>query len=549
MSQVQEAMPAPETVRTIAQGEVIGLLTASGAHSWRGLPFAASTAGPNRWRAPQPASGWDARREATRFAERCVQLTTPGDEEEGFKPGILVGSEDCLALDIYAPPDAEGKALPVMLWIHGGYNVWGRSSSYDGSLLALAGDVIVVAVQYRLGPLGWFAHRLVRESARDPLDAAASFATLDLIASLRWVGDNIGAFGGDPGKVTVFGESAGGHNVVALLASPLAKGLFHRAIVQSGAFESLSLAEAQGDDGAVRNPSNEIVERLGVKDAEGLRSVSAGELLGAYQKSGHFIDVPRVISDGVVLPSTPMRDAFTSTDTFNAVPIITGTNRDEMKLFFAMDEQKVRKALRVFPVARDQHYYDAVTRYITRVWRIRSVDGPAAMMAEAGHDAVYTYRFDWDDGGRFLMMDLKKLFGAAHTIEIPFVFGVWEALGDADRFLFQKRTLAEREQLSRAMMSYWTSFARDGMPSCDGAPAWDPHGARDGTSMRFDTAGDGGIEVLNGTDDLDRLASDLATDPSLSADARTRIVEEMSDWYFTRPVRAHVGTMVDRLRA
>ena len=115
-------------------------------------------------------------------------MTTPGDKEEGLKPGILVGSEDCLALDIYAPADAGGKALPVMVWIHGGYSVWSRSGSYDGSRLAQAGDVIVVAVQYRLGPLGWFAHPFVRDSARDPEDAAASFATLDMIASPRCAG-------------------------------------------------------------------------------------------------------------------------------------------------------------------------------------------------------------------------------------------------------------------------------------------------------------------------------------------------------------------------
>ena len=542
MAQNDGARMAQATVRKVDQGEVIGLQAQNGAHVWRGLPFAASTAGENRWRAPQPAPGWSGLRDATRFADRCAQLTTPGDEEEGLKPGIIVGSEDCLALDIYAPADAAGQALPVMVWIHGGYNVWGRSGSYDGSRLAKDGNVIVVAVQYRLGPLGWFAHPYVRDSARDPEDAAASFATLDLIASLRWVRDNIAVFGGDPNKVTIFGESAGGHNVVTLLASPLAGGLFHRAIVQSGAFESLSLAEAQGDEGSVRNPSNEIVARLGAMDPEALRAVPVGKLLGAYEKSGHFVDVPRVIADGVALPSTPMRDAFASTDTFNAVPVITGTNRDEMKLFFMMDEQKVRKAWRLFPVARDQDYYDAVTRYVTRVWRIRAVDEPAAMMAAAGHDPVYSYRFDWDDGGRFLMMDFQRLFGAAHSIEIPFVFGVWSSLGDADRFLFQKRTLADRERLHGQMLRYWTSFARDGVPRSDGAPDWPTYGGERGAYLRLDAPRDGGIEVLEGPDDIDRLGADLANDPTLTQDARCRIVAEMREWYFARPVHGRLAT-------
>lgn len=123
--------PAPASVRTIAQGELVGLVADNGAHVWRGLPFAASTAGENRWRAPKPAPGWEGRRETLTFAERCAQLTNQFDRDEGLKPGQLIGSEDCLALDIYAPADAEGKALPVMVWIHGGGNVWGRSSSYD----------------------------------------------------------------------------------------------------------------------------------------------------------------------------------------------------------------------------------------------------------------------------------------------------------------------------------------------------------------------------------------------------------------------------------
>ena len=163
-------------------------------------------------------------------------------------------------------------------------------------------------------------------------------------------------------------------------------------------------------------------------------------------------------------------------------------------------------------------------------------------MASGGHDAVYTYRFDWDDGGRFLVMDFRRLFGAAHTLEIPFVFGVWESLGDADRFLFQKRTRTDREQLSRAMQRYWTSFARDGVPSCVGAPEWPTHGTGEGTSMRFDTVNDGGIELISGTDDIDRLAADLAGDPSLGSDERCRIVAEMGEWYFARPVREQLAT-------
>ncbi|MEL7240679.1 MAG: carboxylesterase family protein, partial [Planctomycetota bacterium] len=154
---------ASETRRSTASGEIVGFVAENGAHVWRGVPFAASTAGENRWRAPQPAESWTGVRESLDFADRCPQLTNAFSAGEGYDPGLRIGSEDCLALDIYAPADAGSKELPVMVWIHGGGNVWGTSQSYDGSRLAVNEDVIIVAVQYRLGPLGWFSHPILRE--------------------------------------------------------------------------------------------------------------------------------------------------------------------------------------------------------------------------------------------------------------------------------------------------------------------------------------------------------------------------------------------------
>ena len=543
---MSDPAPAPVTERTVAQGTVLGFIADSGAHVWRGLPFAASTAGANRWRAPQPPPAWQGTREALTFASRCAQLTTEFDRKDGLRPGLLVGSEDCLALDIYAPPDAEGARLPVMMWIHGGFNVWGRSSAYDASRLAVNEGVIVVAVQYRLGPLGWFSHPALRASASTPEGASACFATLDLIAGLRWIRDNIAAFGGDAGNVSIFGESAGGHNVVTLLASPLASGLFHRAIVQSGSFDSVSVAEAAGDEGDLVNSSGRIAGKLNATTADALRAVSVGELFAAYSIDGGFLDLPRVIQDGVVLPEGPLRDAFASIETFNVVPIMTGTNRDEMKLFYLRNDKVTRKILGLFVVARDQDFYDALTYYIGRVWRIRAVDEPAAMMHGAGHAAVYAYRFDWDDGGRLLLMDFHKLLGAAHGFEIPFVFNNFHHLGDADRFLFQKKTLQDREHLSHVIGGYWASFARDGVPTCSGAPAW-PHWAdRGGSVMRLDAGDDEGIEVMTGADSLDALATDINADPRLDDSGRRMFIDEMGNWMFTRPVRAILAAAVNR---
>ena len=247
----------------MAQGELIGFTAENGAHIWRGVPYGEDTSGKNRWRAPRPAPVWDGVREATAFAPVCPQIATPFTPIEGFVLGELEGSEDCLAMDIYAPSDAVGRSLPVMVWIHGGSNVSGASQMYIGDRLAANEDVIVISVQYRLGPLGWFSHQALRDSADTFEDTSANFGTLDLIASLKWVRDNITAFGGDPDRVTIFGESAGGHNVATLLGSPLAEGLFHQAIIQSGSFDSVSVSDAEGQSGSLTNASRDVAKRLG----------------------------------------------------------------------------------------------------------------------------------------------------------------------------------------------------------------------------------------------------------------------------------------------
>jgi len=536
-------VPSPATVRNVAQGEIIGFIAENGAHVWRGVPYGASTAGENRWRPPQPRPAWPDRRSAVDFASRCAQLTNQGDKDDGLEPGLVIGSEDCLALDIYAPAGSAGPGLPVMVWFHGGGNVWGGSSIYDGSHLAVNENVIIVVPQYRLGPLGWFSHPALRQGSERPLDGAACFATLDLIASLQWVADNITVFGGDREEVTIFGESSGGHNVVTLLASPLAAGLFHRAIIESGSFDSVSVAEAEGTDGELSNTSAELGRRLGATTAAELRAASVEELYAACDPGDSwFLDVPRVIQDGVVLPSHPLRDAFASTETFNPVPIITGTTRDEMKLFYFADERMTKKRLGVLPVARDEDLYDAMAGYLSRVWRIRSVDQPAAVMTDAGHEAVYTYRFDWDDGGKLLFMDFKKLLGAAHGLEIPFVFNRFTHLGDADRFLFQKRTQEDREELSRAIGRYWASFARTGTPTCPGRPDWPPFATNGGSYLRLDTDNDGGIGVVNDTDSLEQVATDLLADRRIDEAERRMIVDEMSNWMFARPIQAEIRT-------
>jgi para-nitrobenzyl esterase len=517
-----------ETATMITQGELVGFIEENGAHVWRGVPFGADTSGENRWRAPHPAPSWDGVRTATKFAPVCAQIATAFTPIEGWVNGRLEGSENCLAVDIYAPADAKGRALPVMLWIHGGSNVSGASQLYLGDRLAVHEDVIVVSVQYRLGPLGWFSHDALRESAEHPHDAAANFGILDLIASLKWVGDNISAFGGDPENITIFGESAGGHNVTTLLASPLANGLFHRAIIQSGSFDSVSIPEAQGVSGDQPNPSKSVTERLG--GSHKFRTASTQEVFDAFElDGGGYMELPTVIQDGVTIPETPLRDVFASSESFNTVPVMTGINKDEMKLFYLLDPKMTKKSLGFLYVARDQGLYDAASDYTSRLWRLRSVDLPAAMMAEAGHDNVYAYQFDWDEGGRVLWMDFSKMLGAAHGLEIPFVFNRFKILGDADKVLFKKKTLKSRDALSRDMGRYWAAFARDGVPAPDGLADWPVYGT-DGQVMHFDSTRDKGVNLRNGGESMTAIIADLKTDTRVNPTQKCEIAVGIGKW-------------------
>ncbi len=519
----------PATQRTIAQGELVGFTTEDGAHSWRAIPFAAPPQGELRWRAPRPPASWDSVRTATQFADRCMQLSNRLNAGEKINPGEIIGSEDCLYLDIYAPPDAAGKDLPVMVWIHGGANVWGRASVYEGSRLAINENVIVVMVQYRVGPLGFFSHEFLRESALDGRDTAANFATLDLIASLEWVRDNISAFGGDADQVTIFGESAGGANVATLLASPLASGLCHRAIIQSGTFGSSSIKMAETEH---HNASNKIIERIGAANADELRNVEPETLFAAYMDGDFaFLDMPTIVDDGVTLPPYPLREAFASPDSFNAVPVITGTNRDEMKFFYFGEPRLIKKKFFLFPTPRDAQFYDRLNHYMARVWRILSVDSIASSMKSAGHDAVYAYRFDWDESGKFGLADFGELVGAGHAVEIPFVFNRFEFFGPRyDKTFFNKETLETREKLSRAMGAYWADFARTGVPNANGAPDWPAWPQEGAALLRFDSDNDGGVSLIDEGDSFERFTADFRADPALDQEKRCAIIKEIEVW-------------------
>jgi len=529
----------PASQRTVETGDLVGFENPLGGHAWLGVPFAKPPVGDLRWRAPDPPEPWQGVREALAIGSACPQLANllAGSEGEG-----VIGSEDCLYLNVFAPRFAarevpsDGARLPVLFWIHGGGNAVGHGGSYDGGRMAAEQNVVVVTTNYRLGALGWFRHPALAETARDARDASGNFGTLDLIRGLEWVRDNVAAFGGDPGNVTIYGESAGGHDVLSLLVAPAAGGLFHRAISQSGGTwtETALRAEAYAADGGAPHSSREIVVRLleqgGASEARAradalsaeetrdlLRGASPQQLIEAYLEGeeGAFgmYDSPRVFREGAVLPAAGIPEAFAAGH-FHRVPVVLGTNRDEVKLFMSGDPEQVWRLFWLFPILRDADRYDRDAEYSSKLWKVSGVDEPAAAMVAAGHTDVYAYRFDWDEQGKLLVTDLSRLLGAAHGLEIPFVFDSFDS--GLMRRLSGGREDPARDALARAMRDYWAEFARTGSPGTGGSghtpwAAWSP-AARGPKVMVLDSSNDGGLrmsdEVLTHDGVMDALMAD-----------------------------------------
>jgi para-nitrobenzyl esterase len=406
-------------------------------------------------RAPQPAEPWTGTLEALEHGSPCPQFASPFGGTEG-RPGTPAGDEDCLYLNVYAPRVAlrevprGGGRLPVMVWIHGGGNVVGHGGFYDGGNLAASQGVVVITVNYRLGPLGWFRHAALRGEGMSEADRSGNFGTLDLVRALEWVREHITAFGGDPGNVTIFGESAGARDVFTLMLSPQAEGLFHRAIAQSGGTELSDVAWAENfaDDPEPGHEasSNETLLRLLVADGSAadraqakarlggmshddvesyLRGKSAFELLDVYgtEEQEALIDLPKVFADGFVLPTEDPLDRFATAGGYNQVPVMLGTNLDENKLFMFFQPRWVRRILWIFPQVLDEGRYNVTAEYLSKMWKATGADGPAAALRQTQGPSVYVYRFDWDEEPTRLGADLSMMLGAAHGFEIPFVFG------------------------------------------------------------------------------------------------------------------------------
>ena len=450
---------------------------------WDDIPYAKPPIDQLRWKAPRTINNSKniiSSKENNYCVQRPSSLGGPGGE------GLYVGTEDCLYLDISAPARKKSELLPVMFWIHGGGNTSGLKDLYDFNKMVRRHNVIVVRINYRLGPFGWFTHPSIQDFQTD-LDKTSNFGTLDIIAALNWVKENISLFGGDPDNVTIFGESAGGHNVFSLLVSDKSKGLFHKAISMSGYTTSISPKDAyvQNDKSSTSSyTSSEIVKKI-IKELSNeketysneeirdiLLNLSTQEFFEHYANRETYEEIPLLTSDNIVIPEAGLRASLFNKDIVNKVPTIAGSNRDEVKLWLAtaeyfveLDFSAVGSLLNIPNVKlKDEDAFEAFNYYRSSAWKIRGVDIPLKGLYESGNSNLYAYQYDWDDHRRYVVADFKKLIGAAHATEIPLLAGNAKLVGGYP--LSDLIYPAGRSRLftSRNMMRFWTNFAKSGEP-------------------------------------------------------------------------------------
>ena len=525
---LEENLLSPETRLMTDNGPVIGFIDQLGVKKWLGIPFAEPPISELRWRAPIKINNWKTLKEVNSFSPPCTQFQSSLTADGLVKPGDIIGSEDCLYLNVYAPNSSKNKLennnelLPVMVWIHGGGNTTGMPSEYNPEIFVKTENIIFVSMSYRLGFFGWLSHPLIREQSG--LNASSNFGLLDQILAVQWVKDNIQFFGGNPNNITIFGESAGGQDVIALYTSPIAKGLFERAISQSGGTSVTSIADAEKInryDSTLKNnykyrhlTTEEWIDVLYKKglinskfdDEEllsDLRSLSSHDLMNAIAK-GEFWDeqrdLARIIGDDIVVPKEGILGSLSDSNKHANVPIIFGINKDENKLFNFFDEKYVSNFFNIYFRVRDAFYYDLISDYQSLAWRSNGLDTPADLVKNSGQENVYAYRFDWDEEPKVLGMDFSLLLGAAHAFEIPFIMGDFD-FGDQTSFLYDKKKTRERDRLSSSMMSYWAEFARSGNPSTSNNSnlpkwtSWKSGGLDSFRIMILDTLSSGGPKM------------------------------------------------------
>ncbi|MBU4317957.1 MAG: carboxylesterase/lipase family protein [Proteobacteria bacterium] len=478
-----------ETIASTQYGQIRGYVRDSGIHVFKGIPYGTDTGGKNRFLAPEPPEPWTGIKDTLEYGPACPQPPMSFDSINEYM------SEDCLKLNIWTSSLDRAAKRPVMVWLHGGGFTSGsaRTALTDGSNLARTGDVVVVSLNHRLSIFGF----LCLESVCGPDFAdSANAGMLDIVLGLKWVRDNIEAFGGDPGNVTIFGESGGGRKVNIMMGMPSAKGLFHRGIIQSGAhprgvpkhfadrfargfFDWLKIKP--GDLATLQQiPSKQLFKET----ARYLRKTEDPQL--PVGQAGRWMVLSPVL-DGRVLPANPFDPAW---DLGADVPLIIGTNKDEMSIFYAgmpnageMDDQQLLEKLRpmfgdqtarVIEVHRrkrpEETPWDLFVSITSEDRRLLSVE-TAERKSKLGGAPVYMYLFTWESN--------YGLLKAAHTMEIPFTFNNIEKTAIVG-------TRKDRFQLGMVISQAWVHFARTGNPDHTAIPHWEPYDTENRATMLFD---------------------------------------------------------------
>ncbi len=463
---------------------------------FKGVPYAMPPVGEARWKPPAPMPRWVGVKEASEFGLACIQPQSKPGSTNIYAEAPIPMSEDCLTLNIWAPADAHNA--PVFFWIHGGA-FWGGASReplYDGTKLAERG-IIVITINYRLGILGWLAHP--RLSAESPYKVSGNYGLLDQIEALHWVKRNIAAFGGDPSNVTIAGESAGGLSVVFLLASPEARGLFAKAIAESSYMVSVpALRERRFGQIPAEDAGAALAARLKAPDVAALRAMDATKLTMGAAELG-FLPLGTV--DGHVLPDQPV-EVFDKGEQA-PVPLLAGFNSGEIRSLRilappvpanAADYEKNIRArygdladdfLKLYPPTNLQESIWATTRDALYGWTAERLVRKQTALGQP----AFLYLFDHG----YPAEDAAGLHGF-HGSELPYVFGTTDRTSPNWPKIPSTQTEAG---LSDAMVNYWSSFARSGVPSAAGQPTWQSYGTT-GHYMAFEDAPQAAQHLLPG---------------------------------------------------
>jgi para-nitrobenzyl esterase len=478
-------------------GPVKGSSTAD-MRSFKGIPYAKPPVGALRWKPPAAPDTFTAVRDATKLAPHCPQNDTPF--------GAASKSEDCLYLNVYTPTTAGPH--PVMFWMHGGALFLGQSDEYDATRLVAQG-ITVVTINYRLGMLGFMSHPSLTAESTAATKSSGNYGLMDQQAALKWVQANIGAFGGDRTNVTIFGESAGGLSVHSQLASPGAAGLFHKAIVQSGAYSNL------------RMPSLAIAETTGTTlstlagcaapcSADNLRALTVDQILAAQTASGISTWIPSI--DLNVIPA--LIGTTLAAGTYNKVPIIQGSNHDEYRLFVGLNELTTGGPLAntevayttavrgVFGPAGPDATHPSLSDSLLATHPFASYDSASLAFAAVGTDGIFAcnsriaaktlstttstwvYEFSDPNAPQLFLPPATGFssYGAYHASELQYLWVLPKTKGGAAVTLS-----ADQQALTNTMVKYWTNFAKTGNPNSADLPNW----------PKYATTGDGADSILS----------------------------------------------------